>query len=1209
MTIVVPGPYSGGTDVEGLAGVQAENESGPYEDCRRFAAGPTMDDWMRIPGLSAFSTSATNLSRPLLTLACCAALGAIGCHSGKYVPAPGSESYSRAISDFYVGLSALQVGDDVRAESALSDAAAVAPGEPAMWVNWGILALRQRNFDVAAERLNRAAKLAPHNAQVYYLLGVLESERGNMQAAVSDFGLAAGFDPQNARVNYALGEAVERQGSAGSDQMNARILMQIRQVYPHNVVAELDLARVAAKSGNASLLRPMVQDLEKQAAGWPADAQAQLKLLAAAAAAPDVRPAARRTLFLRNVLMQVPAVRQDLALLKPAPGDEAQPLTRPLKMAAPSAEPAPADTAMQWKAEPLGSDTVAWAGAISLTGEGAPVTATANAQFVTLSSGAQMAFPGGASGVLTPESVLPVDFNYDFKTDLVLAGQGGVRFFRQDSPAQFTDVTPATKLPEPVLHAAYTGAWAADIEADGDLDIVLGTAAGPVTVLRNNGDGTFAVLHPFAGVHGLAQFVWADLNSDGLPDAALIDAAGKLHMFINQRLGAFAETPVPVSEAKAVTVADVGGSLSLVVATPDGKLVRLAASQDDAGSTGAQWTTATLADGAATQGPVRLYASDLDNNGAVDLVLSPVGGDAAGVRVWLGDEHGNFLPAPQPQGLAKAFGIADLKADGQMALLGLTADGHAAALTVQGTKRYHWQTVRPKARTATGDQRINSFGIGGDIEIRSGLLTQRQVIAGPQLHFGLGTHTQSEVARIIWPNGSVRAEFALKADQQVLTEQRLKGSCPFLFAWDGKEMKFVEDTVPWGSALGLRIDGVGTAAIAATEEWYKIRGDQLAARDGNYDLRITGELWETYYYDHLKLLAVDHPAGTEIFTGEMFVVPAVKPAVTATAEPEPIAQATDDLGHDVTATLRARDGQYLDTFGRGQYQGVTRDHYVELDLGKDAPDAGPLYLIASGWLHPLDSSVNVAMEQGAHPAPKALSLEVVDRDGHWHVAKANLGFPAGRKKTCLIDLTGVFLPGAPHKVRLRTNLEIYWDQIEWAKGAPEAQVRVTPLTATSADLHYRGYSTIDKPNDSSPEVPEYDRLMATTQIWRDLSGYYTRYGDVRELLAKTDDRYVIMNAGDEMSLRFAAPAAPPAGWVRDFIIAGDGWVKDGDYNSTFSSTVQPLPYHERTVYDAAPGRLEDEWVYKHHPEDWQTYQTRWVSPERFVNALRSSEAR
>ena len=149
-----------------------------------------------------------------------------------------------------------------------------------------------------------------------------------------------------------------------------------------------------------------------------------------------------------------------------------------------------------------------------------------------------------------------------------------------------------------------------------------------------------------------------------------------------------------------------------------------------------------------------------------------------------------------------------------------------------------------------------------------------------------------------------------------------------------------------------------------------------------------------------------------------------------------------------------------------------------------------------------------------------------------------MGFPAGRKKTCLIDLENVFLPGTPHKLRLRTNLEVYWDSIEWAQGLPGVQLKVTRLAPSLADLHYRGYSVIHQANASSPELPDYNRIAASRQIWRDLEGYYTRYGDVSELLAGIDDRYVIMNAGDEITLRFAEQPPPPAGWVRDYVIAG-----------------------------------------------------------------------
>ena len=279
------------------------------------------------------------------------------------------------------------------------------------------------------------------------------------------------------------------------------------------------------------------------------------------------------------------------------------------------------------------------------------------------------------------------------------------------------------------------------------------------------------------------------------------------------------------------------------------------------------------------------------------------GVDAAsgGAWIWLQDEAGSFKPMDTPQGPSMVFDTADLHGDGRLDLLGLDSRGRAVDARNHGTKNYHWQTIRPRAHQATGDQRINPFGIGGEIEIRSALLLQKQAITGPVLHFGLGQQQVVDVARIVWPNGSVRAEFALKADQQIVTEQRLKGSCPFLFAWNGNRMSFVKDSVPWGSAIGLRINSLGTANISATEEWYKIGRDELKPRDGFYDLRVTGELWETYFYDSLALMTVDHPAGTEIFTDERYDVPPVKLAITAVGPPQPIAHAVDDNGNDVTA--------------------------------------------------------------------------------------------------------------------------------------------------------------------------------------------------------------------------------------------------------------------------------------------------------------------
>ncbi len=1156
---------------------------------------------------------ATHIASRLMAAVLAAALPLVaGCHRG--LPAPSSADYRAFISSFYVGLAALQVGDDVRAESSLARAAQLAPGEPAAWADWGILALRQRNFDLAAERFERAHNLEPKDDHIYYLLGILGSDRGDSLSAIMNLREAVNLNPSNLQAQYQLALEIERQGGPGSEDEFQLRITQILAAQPRNLAALLELSRVAAKREDGATLRSAVTRIAAQSANWPQDARDQLAQLQAAATSGPPAAAAIRSIFLRNVLMQVPAFRENLAAIKPAPGDEAQPFTHLLRLASPPGQPAPPDMALRFDNQPLANPSGGkweWVGAVSLNGQGTPTVVTANAHEVRLSSGASFLFPSGAANTPpTPESVLPVDFNYDFKTDLVLAGAGGVRFLRQDEPAKFTDVTAQTKLPKEIVNTHYTGAWAVDIEADGDLDIVLGSASGLPTVLRNNGDGTFKAIHPFTGVSGIRQFAWADLNGDGNPDASLIDGDGRLHVFLNQRSGNFAESTLPASlgTVQAIAAADANhdGVLDLLAVQSRGTIVRLS------NSNGA-WNTGQIVQvpdaGRTLAGEVRLRIADLDNNGAFDLVLAPVSpvtrGSAAGALVWLADEHRQFTLLPSPQGPPRVFDAAPVSSEGRLDLLGLTADGRAIDAVNRTTKNYHWQIIRPRAHQATGDQRINSFGIGGQIEIRSGLLVQMQPINSPQLHFGLGNETGAEVARLVWPNGTVRAEFALKADQEVLTEQRLKGSCPFLFAWNGKSMQFVKDTVPWGSALGLRIDSMGPARIAATEEWYKIPGSALVPRNGSLDLRITGELWETYYYDYLALMTVDHPAGTEVFTDERFNVPPVKLAITTVAEPHPIARAVDDLGNDVTETLRHLDGNYLDTFGRGQYQGVTRDHYVEIDLGKDLPASGPLWLIARGWLHPSDSSINVAILQGGKVHPQPLRLEVPDGHGGWRVARANLGFPAGRNKTCLIDLTSLLRAGAPHKLRLRTNLEIYWDQIEWAQGLPNAPTRITHLAPQTANLHYRGFSVIHQANASSPEIPDYNQLAATTQIWRDLEGYYTRYGDVRALLAGIDDRYVIMNAGDELALQFASPPPPPAGWARDYVIDGDGWIKDGDYNSTFSRTVQPLPYHTRAEYDTPPGPLEEEWVYRHHPQDWQNYQTRYVTTDTFRNALRS----
>ncbi len=1146
------------------------------------------------------------------------ALATAGCEPGGKLPAIASPEYLQAVSAFHIGLAALQVGDDLTADQRLAEVTRLAPGEPAGWADWGVLALRQRKLDAAAQRLNRARELAPKDAQVYALLGVLEGGRGRAKEAVAAYRQAAQFDAQDLRNAYALAQEIERLGEPGSDAETAQVLAGILARQPDNLAVLLEVARIAAKRGDAAGLAAALAKVAAQSTAWPKEARDQLSVVQATAAAGDLSAAAARTTILRNVLLRVPKYRQDRLAIKASPGDEAHPVERFLRLAEPVVQPAAADMALTFAPTPLAGVSGAgwsWVGAVQMGAAGSPLPAAADAARLRLANGVELAFPGGpAHTPPVPEGILQVDFSYDFKTDLVLAGAGGVRLYRQESPERFTDVTAQTRLSRAVLDGHYQGAWALDVEADGDLDILLATPAGDPLVLRNNGDGTFTDIRPFRGVAGLRQFVWADIDGDGNPDAVMLDAAGRVHVFINERQGQYRERTLPatIGTVLALCAADLDGSgaIELIVLQSDGSLVQIADRNE-----GQDWQTSVigrLPEGSTfAAGALRLRTADLDNNGAMDLVLSRVapmpGAAAGGSWVWLG-EH----PAGQPVGLrrlgqavgpALAFDAADLDGKGHLDLLGLADDGRAIVGAHRGARDYHWQVVRPRATQAFGDQRINPFGVGGEVEVRAGFLVQKQIITSPQLHFGLGEQASTDVVRVLWPNGAARAEFAVAADREVVAEQRLKGSCPFLFAFDGKQMSFVKDAVPWGSAIGLRINTLGSADIAATEEWYRIGRDELVPHDGYYDLRITAELWEVYYYDSLALMTVDHPAGTEIYVDERFVIPPVQLGITAVATPHDIAAAVDDDGHDVTALLKSLDGKALNNFGRGQYQGVTRDHYVEVDLGQDVPQDGPLYLLAHGSVYPTDSSINVAMTQGQRWRAHGLSLEVPDGHGGWVVANDNLGFPAGRKKICLIDLTHAFRPGTPHRLRLRTNLEVFWDQIQWARGLPQTRLHTVRLAPQAADLHYRGYSVVERPDEASPELPDYNRMSGTRQRWRDLIGYYTRYGDVRELLTQTDDRYVIMNSGDEMTLRFAEQAPPPAGWVRDFVIVGDGWIKDGDYNSTFSKTVLPLPHHSQRDYNTPPGRLEDEWTYRQFPRDWEVYHTRYVTPDEFTGAL------
>src|SRR6476661_7922520 len=138
------------------------------------------------------------------------------CRPTNNLPTRSSPQYNEIVRTFYIGLAALQVGHDVQADAKLQQFTQLAATEPAGWANWGILALRQRNYDSAAERFNKARDLAPDNGDIFYLLGLLESSRGNTAEAVNDLRKSVELDQKNLIATYKLAEEVERQGDEKS---------------------------------------------------------------------------------------------------------------------------------------------------------------------------------------------------------------------------------------------------------------------------------------------------------------------------------------------------------------------------------------------------------------------------------------------------------------------------------------------------------------------------------------------------------------------------------------------------------------------------------------------------------------------------------------------------------------------------------------------------------------------------------------------------------------------------------------------------------------------------------------------------------------------------------------------------------------------------------------------------------------------------------
>jgi hypothetical protein len=449
-----------------------------------------------------------------------------------------------------------------------------------------------------------------------------------------------------------------------------------------------------------------------------------------------------------------------------------------------------------------------------------------------------------------------------------------------------------------------------------------------------------------------------------------------------------------------------------------------------------------------------------------------------------------------------------------------------------------------------------------------------------------------DLVRLLWPTGVPQDEVNLVArkEQNVAELDRRGSSCPVLFAWNGSEYEFIADMLGPG-VVGHWV-APGERDVPDSTEYLKVPGKSVRAKNGLLSFRFMEPMEETVYLDQVRLLAIDHPAELEVNPNERFVSAPPFPdfRVIASRDARIPVGAWDDHGNDVLALLAHRDRKYVTNFEGLPFAGFAKLHYIELDLGEwDA--SKPLRLLMDGYTDYFTATSMYAADQAGLKVI-APYVEALDANGKWLRVVDDLGFPAGMERTMVADLTGK-LPVGTRRIRIVNNLKIYWDAIRIDQTPESREVRVGEVPLAKAALDFFGFPRETKLQPASDVVYSFTHRSKTGPYAR-AAGNYTRYGDVRELLKASDDRFAVFSSGEGVKVDFDPSRLQPLrkGWVRDYFFFADGFEKDLDFYAAHAFTVAPLPRHAAISYPYPAG--------KEYPEDaaHQQYQLEYNTRTR-----------
>ena len=1107
------------------------------------------------------------------------------------------------------GRSYLENGRLEEAETAYKQLIALAPDDASAYANLALIYLRQGKYEEAKSKISKALKLAPDNPDIRMISARYFELVQDRDKAIDEVLKIVEQHPDYAIALYNLARLYDHPDDKEAIAEREKFLRKTQESTEANIVPRLELISLLIQKGDQAAATFELENLPKIFAEFPAQAKGFYNKTIDALHASDIATAKTNVVMMQNFLKVTTQYQSDLRELKGPDSDlignyvislsdfersyagPGEAITDRIKFVDISDQVNLIASTGESRSGTSAEDRSSQFSLGDYDGDGfvdvyfssySERTKTSvkslfwnrETTFQEQSSIAGIRYTGRESASIF------ADYNNDGYPDLYILRDGGNVLFKNSGEGVFSDVSKEAMVD---TDSDGTKPLFLDADHDGDLDLLIIRPASNL-LYRNNADGTFTEMAAGMGlglpVSRCTDAAFADFDEDGDLDMVMSHEEGSNFLFSNDRHGRFTDLSSisglgESGASQAVAVADYnndGFNDLLFVAGEKGKSGLYTNKGDGTFKQDpAPWLKAIV-----DLVPKDAAFFDFDNDGFQDILIagSPVSGEARSMRLFHNDSKGGFMDASALLPVSVTSGVqmetTDFDKDGDLDIFVADAKGKLHLLQNEGGNLNHYLTLK-LVGLRDGNSKNNHFGIGAKVEIRSGELYQMKVVTEPVIHFGLGSRLKADVMRVTWTNGVAQNRFFPGTDQDLLELQSLKGSCAFLYTWDGERYVFSKDMM-WRSALGmpLGIMGANTAYAPAdpSKEYLKIPGEEMKMQDGKYIMQITEELWETAYFDHLELVVLDHPQTDQIFVDEKFTLPPYTNVYELYAVQRkfyPIS-AVDGAGTNLLPQILKKDDVYISNFQLGTYQGIAAMHDLILDPGAALP-SGDWLLYLNGWLFPSDASINYSLGQGEGIDVVSPQLQVIDKRGDWVTVIPNLGFPMGKAKTMIVDLTGKFLT-KDHRVRIRTNMEIYWDEIFFAPKAMPEEVSSTTLKPASADLHYRGFSRLyRKGGQYGPHWFDYN-AVTTGQKWRDLIGNYTRFGEVAPLLSSVDDQLVIMNSGDEMTVTFDATSLPTlkAGWTRDFLIYSEGWIKDGDFNTAHGKTVEPLPFHAMTRY-------------------------------------------